>query len=825
MKFNNVSRCSTSTLQSRSHCREKVVVGQSFHEMNSRSSSSNSLSSFDGVLQQDDNSMVVPNILNVVSRLLDGEPLESLKRQSVVVVADAGTVDDVKDEQQQQRADLSGLFATLYDMITKPDGALSTTFDEIYWDLVHSLITSLDESSHQWNQKNPTQVNQESSNILKILNWMSLNTSPREFLLVIEELYESTFYEVSFFTRLSLVGLVQNALKRIAVEKRYHFFTSLLPMIMSLIQNDKDSDSNSTKLKDMSVNSDGFNGKTEKKDGEEGEDGNDEDDEQQQQEEEDDRQSLKIQNSGNEEELQQKNTDEDLKWEYPLSCILNFLQQFIGDLNIEAGDKAHLQQQHLFLQSIVQLLGEDNIVNPPQPLQHSNGQSLLSFIGVSRDRSSNISRNELLNLMDVSFDYILKTDQRFREKRRELELEDMYFDQGLDEEDLEEDGETSGLESKKKSHRHVDRDGDGDDDDNVDSDSSSNDDEEMSWDIELSYAGIGYLFYNLLLRPTEQYKLSSVQSPQSLLQDNLSYLITLLQSPSYRVGFKAIQIISFLQKRIKPSVFHVDLALLSTQSILETNTGGGGGGNGVATDENSIWLVDQSPAIVEEPYHFLQLFQTMIKYLVTCPVQKIRSFAFNQFSLILNIMTPATRFNLLASLIRTCKFPSFTGLLIHVVKEQIDGCWSSTDVESRAYFVSPKIIELVGIPMRLEGNPLDRLDAIMNALNLYRFLLIRDKKERQTGVCTRANLMVVRDTFLLPLKAEFNKIKEQFEINAKGDKEALRKALKGISKLGVKEMDEEEIQRASQLVVFHIEMAVDVIDRIIELQNENNNED
>eukprot|EP01133_Synstelium_polycarpum_P015911 gene15911-18909_t len=671
---------------------------------------------------------------------------------------------------QMLETDEPKFYDTVKAMMTEDTGLLRRTFDDVYWELVHALIEALNEASKEWNPVVPQVTTATSQSILSILEWMSLHTSAREFLLVVQELLASSFFNITFYSRLSLIGLISNALRRIDVGKRYSFLKTFIPLLIKSVQGEQEA------VPEMMPPAPHVDTANE----------NDDDDDE---EESATPSNVRIIGQEQQEEMQQKNSEKDLKWEYPLSCILSFISIFVRDLNIqdpieqstEQTDEA--KQQHLLLQSIFELLGEDSVINPPQPLLF-NGLPVICIVG------------ELLGLLGVSFDYVLATDARFRLKRREMELEDMYFDQGLDEEDIAQD------EPSRRPASSVQSSGDGSDSESEEVDEDEEDDtEEMMWDINLSYSGIGYFLYHVILRPTEHYRLPSPLSPLAILKDNLPYIITLLQ----KIGFKAIQIVSFLYKRIKSS------SVAEREEFLKSPADEVG--------HEGKWLIELAPQMIEAPYHLLQMVQCAIGFLVKCPVQKVRSYAFAQTTSLFGIFTAATRFNLLATLIRTCIFPSFTGLLIHIFKEAIDAAWLSTEDEEHQYFVSPKLLEVLTVTLQVGGNLLERLDSIMNALNLYRYLLIRDKSSNLTGVWSRSRILGSRDSFLLPLSRELGKLKDGYANSASGDQDALRKALKGISKLGVDDMATEDIQKASQLVVFHIELSLDVVNRILELQD------
>ncbi|EAL72154.1 hypothetical protein DDB_G0269608 [Dictyostelium discoideum AX4] len=787
-----------------------------------------------------------------------------------------------------QNNDKEGFFKKLFTMITLPDGDLHETYNDISWELVHSLVQSLNQSSADWDIKNHTLINSTCKNILNIIDWISNNCSAREFLLIAQEFDGSSFISLTLFTKISMIVFTKNALKRIPTEKRFNFLKSILPPLLKILEVE-----NIEIKKDDDEDNENINNFTNDESDDDDDDGSDDDDDSDDDVDDENKrkkQPIKIIGPDVEQELQQKNTENDTKWEYPLSCILDFIYSFALDLkaqdtnddpnsgistpraiNRTAGsdqitfyDKPNTpiaQQQHLFLFYLVKILSMESILNPPQSLLCNGTMPLLGVIG------------ECLSLIGASTSYILGTDSRFRLKKREIELEDMYYDEGLDEDDFQNDQDLNlndpnkvrnKLKSKKlnsnsnQSSANTSKDiGDDDDDNNSESDYSSSssyesegeeeeeekddgfgEDEYSSidklFDLDLPYSGIGHYLFLLILKPTDQFRLPSLQSIHSILMDNLPYLISLLQCKSYRIGFKAIQILSFLQKRLKVGSIDINQEFCknpiiedSIQEIMLKATEQHGGNLKNAIEQSKLekekrhkWIHDQSTTCIERNYHFLQLIESIIGFMVRCPVQQMRSFTYRVLMLLIGqVLTPSTKFNILYNLIGTCIFPSFTGLLIHIFKEEINKAWSSTIVDERCYFVSPKILDVVTIPIQTGGNLMERMDSIMNGLNMYRFLLIRDKGTNHTGIWSKSKIQGSRETCFYPLRKDLLDVQSQFRASSQGDEKAMEKVLSGVSKMGVNDLSKDDIKNASTLVCYHIDMALDVITRILELQD------
>ncbi|EGG23226.1 hypothetical protein DFA_05358 [Cavenderia fasciculata] len=742
-------------------------------------------------------------IFRLISPLLDDVSKERLNQ----LIASSSVHDKGQDEEEiistaddkdsSNNNNAEDFYNTIYELLSDEKGTIRKSYDDILWEFVNELIRALDSSLPNSalsyvNWQLEITNSKICQSILKILNWISLNASPREFLLILQEMESSSFFNISFCTRLILIGLVKEALKRIDKEKRFSFLESLLPNILSTLNNDviveQQQKLQHAKEKKKAV--------VDEEDDEDEDDDKDEDDDDDDEEEEEDDRSVKIIGQGEEEQLQQKNTEFDTRWEYPLACIIDFISTFISDLNIQvpiennnSNDKMTdvIKQQHLFLNAIFQIMAQSSVMNTPQPLNYK-GVSLINVIG------------EMLMGLGVSWNYVLTTDPRLRAKQRDIELEDMFLEQGLEDDDLVSEGEEEDDSSTTviKKSQPAQKTSAVDEDDDEDDDDEETTSYEVIYDLDLPYSGIGYYFYSLLLRPStvsttfltgstaggdttpqqqqpQHSRLPSPLSPMSMLLSNLPYLTSLLQeSTNYKSGFKAIQIISFLQKRIKPSSISVPLDYLVSSNASKESS----------SSSFATWMVDESPVMVEPAFHFLQLVQCTIAFMID------NAWGGNTTNSITNNASQSSS---------------------HI-----------TD-DDKAYFLSPKVLDILSIPLNLStcsnGTAiLERMDALMNALNLYRYLLIRDQKDQKTGVWARSKIIGIRDQVLDPLVSTLENLKTQYRDSANGDQESLRKALKQISKLGVDKMSNQDIQQASQMVINQIDMVIDIVQRIKELQ-------
>jgi len=129
---------------------------------------------------------------------------------------------------------------------------------------------------------------------------------------------------------------------------------------------------------------------------------------------------------------------------------------------------------------------------------------------------------------------------------------------------------------------------------------------------------------------------------------------------------------------------------------------------------------------LDHPIHF-KVFQSLIWLAVsTINVREFKILTVQLFKLYLNKLHVETRYRLLQSLLPTLDHPGMRGVVINVIKDQIDLClkrdWS--------FFLHDRLNGLLpliwSLPQGVETDLLEQMDPIMNALSLARYLLLRD---------------------------------------------------------------------------------------------------
>eukprot|EP00249_Psilotum_nudum_P010572 c22622_g1_i1 orf=280-1995(+) len=179
------------------------------------------------------------------------------------------------------------------------------------------------------------------------------------------------------------------------------------------------------------------------------------------------------------------------------------------------------------------------------------------------------------------------------------------------------------------------------------------------------------------------------------------------------------------------------LSILKIQSIT-TETA-----NDIGTDD---W-----PGISLRMVILLQVVEDVIVY---APDKELRQKAYIVFVRIITEVLPAgPRFDVLKALIINCKHSSMVSLLLSCVKEEVakslttkqvtaaetreESNFIGTSVEPYSPFASHEVLNIIELVVRPpQGGPPDlpnQIDAVLGALNLYRFILIKETKGIRTA--------------------------------------------------------------------------------------------
>ncbi|XLS61925.1 hypothetical protein HN51_016153 [Arachis hypogaea] len=162
----------------------------------------------------------------------------------------------------------------------------------------------------------------------------------------------------------------------------------------------------------------------------------------------------------------------------------------------------------------------------------------------------------------------------------------------------------------------------------------------------------------------------------------------------------------------------------------------------------------------------LQAIKMVIMY---APEPEVRKKSFALLKAVLADIPDTQRFDILKALITNTDSSSMIAIFIDIVRREMhmEVCNSTSvkevsDSNNETHpdmpFWTPSVLELVELVLRppLGGPPSlpDASDAVLSALNLYRFVLMTEStgKTNRTGVLSRSNLVKAYNEWLLPLR-------------------------------------------------------------------------
>jgi Uncharacterised protein family, YAP/Alf4/glomulin len=164
----------------------------------------------------------------------------------------------------------------------------------------------------------------------------------------------------------------------------------------------------------------------------------------------------------------------------------------------------------------------------------------------------------------------------------------------------------------------------------------------------------------------------------------------------------------------------------------------------------------------ELPTALLDLFQSLGLLLVYWPVAQDRSALALATTQFLYTFEPCARLELLKQGIDTCPHAAVVAFLLHQIKENFHREWTqchTADVKSSndsTAFLNPRILDVVQAVLHQGINdPVGHLGANAAALNVLRYLLIKDRESDHTGL--QARKKNIAKTLLEPLQRQLSK--------------------------------------------------------------------
>lgn len=157
----------------------------------------------------------------------------------------------------------------------------------------------------------------------------------------------------------------------------------------------------------------------------------------------------------------------------------------------------------------------------------------------------------------------------------------------------------------------------------------------------------------------------------------------------------------------------------------------------------------------------ISTLQAILSVIMYAPDAELRKTAFVALKRVLADNPASLRLDIMQVLVKSSTSSSMVAILLDCIRENLRNDYSNLreeKVSSSCTFWNASILDLVEFVLRPpNGGPPslpEQSDAVLSALNLYRYVLITEKtgKTNYTGVMSRSNLEKVYNNWLLPLR-------------------------------------------------------------------------
>ena len=166
---------------------------------------------------------------------------------------------------------------------------------------------------------------------------------------------------------------------------------------------------------------------------------------------------------------------------------------------------------------------------------------------------------------------------------------------------------------------------------------------------------------------------------------------------------------------------------------------------------------------LDNPVH-AEVFQSLVAVAVSCNVNEFKTMAVGLFRPYVNKLKIEARYNYLRSLLTNIHHPGVRGLIIDMIRDQIALCLD----RQLPYFLNDKLAGLLPfiwkLPQDVETDLLEHMDPTLSALNLARYLLIRDKANA-SGMADHLKLLELQ--LLDPLSKGLKLSRAHYELELK----------------------------------------------------------
>lgn len=311
----------------------------------------------------------------------------------------------------------------------------------------------------------------------------------------------------------------------------------------------------------------------------------------------------------------------------------------------------------------------------------------------------------------------------------------------------------------------------------------------------LSEMGVGvYLHVSL-----KSLAISSVLSPKWLLEASLPSLCSMVAPPPPASGEEGV--VDFAN-----SSHMVDRGWDAIHLLLSSVS------RGTLLSSTSSTMPQQQQQLIH-----IGCIKCMLASMVRCSSSARRTSMLHTFKCCLSAFSAPMRFAAIKAVLSDNPLPTLACLMVRLLKEDVIRSWPgvATNQEDTAFFASRKLLELMPLFM-LSSNLVEKNELIMDALNLYLFLLMKDTpRGNLTGLWSNAQLLEVEQRFLGPLEGEIRRMKEEYS-QADGDENVAQQRIESLKRIGMPGMTMQEFKRVNSQAILNLMLMDDLIDRVHE---------
>ncbi|KAM6948759.1 glomulin, FKBP associated protein a [Aplochiton taeniatus] len=240
---------------------------------------------------------------------------------------------------------------------------------------------------------------------------------------------------------------------------------------------------------------------------------------------------------------------------------------------------------------------------------------------------------------------------------------------------------------------------------------------------------------------------------------------------------------------------------------------------GLELYERSLVRVEDSSLSVQllELKPFISVPQNLVKVMTLCPVMQLRTKGLKVLQMSIDKFDTEAKYKFFQCMLTISGHSGVEGYIIKNIRNQID--FTLKPGNGNEWFLGvhllPLLRQVLSLPGGAEIDLLQNFDRIMEALNLLRYLLLRDKEwENKTGIWSE--LYKIEDTFVKPLRVGVNMSRAHYEEELKNTKTNRTKAreTQEESICSVTVNNEKVPERSPEMQLHALHMALHTFDMI-----------